>query len=154
MADVVVTIEVSSVQYTTWLRTSYFASSQISENGMPMVDQLELGPDQNDALIDFLQESTREVSKLFSSRQGDVSGTPFSYDGTNAIYRFNEGEPVLAQSSALKSQLGEDVKNAIYSYLSLMWFNAKNKADMAKYFKSKYDKIAFNIERNLYLLHD
>lgn len=154
MADVVVTIEVSSVQYTAWLRTSYIASSQISENGTPMVEQFELGPDQEDALINFLDESTREVSKLFSSRQGDVTGTPFEYDGTDAVYRFNEGEPVLGQAVALKSQLDEDVKNAIFSYLSVLWFNAKNKDELVLYFRSKYEKIASNIERNLYLLHD
>lgn len=154
MADVVITIEVSNVQYTSWLRTSYIALSQISEGGNPMVEQFELGTDQIDALKNYLDESTREVSKLFSSRQGDVNGTPFEYDGVEVIYRFNEGEPVLPQAVVLKSQLAEDVKNAIYSHISILWFNAKDKADLEKYFRDKYEKLASNIDRNLYKLHD
>lgn len=154
MADVVITIPVSSVQYTTWLRSSYIALSQISEGGTPMVDQFEFGPDQKDALDNFLDESTREVSKLFVSRQGDVAGVPFEYDGTNVIYRFKEGEPILPQAAALKSQLNEDVKNAIYSYLSVLWFNVKDKNDVEKFFRNKYEKLASNIERSLYSLHD
>ena len=154
MADVVVSIPVSDVQYTTWLRTSYVGSGLTSEAGTPMIEDFEFGPDQEDALKNYLDESTREVSKLFTMRQGDVNGVPFEYDGTTAIYRFNEGEPVLPHAAALKSQLDEDVKNAIYSHLSILWFNAKDKDDMEKYFRGKYEKIASNIERNLYLLHD
>lgn len=154
MADVVVSISVSSVQYTSWLRTSYIALSQVSEDGMPMIEQFELGPDQKDAFDNFMDESTREVSKLFSSRQGDATGIPFSYDGATVAYRFNEGEPVLTQADALKSQLGEDVKNAIYSYVSVLWFNTKGKEKLEGYFRGKYEKLARNIDRNLYLLHD
>jgi hypothetical protein len=152
--DVVITIPVSSVQYTTWLRSSYIALSQISEGDTPMIEQLEFGPDQKDALNNFLDESTREVSKLFVSRQGDASGIPFEYNGIDVVYRFNEGEPALPQADALTSQLSEDVKNAIYSHLSVLWFNAKDKGDMENYFKAKYEKLASNIERNLYYLHD
>lgn len=154
MADVVVTIPVSDVQYTTWLRTSYISSGLTSEAGTPMIENTEFGPDQIDALKNFLEEATREVSKLFVSRQGDVNGVPFEYDGTNATYRFNEGEPVLPQAVSLKSQLTEDVRNAIYSFISILWFNAKNNDTMEKYFRAKYEGIAKKIDRTLYLLHD
>ena len=155
MADVVVTISVSSVQYRDWLRTSYTAMSQVSEAGTPMIDMLELGPDQEDVFLDLMEESTREVLKLFSSRQGDVSGVPFEYDPTtDVIYRFNEGEPVLAHAASLKSQLNEDVKNALFSYVTAMWFDFKGNSDISGYYFSKFEKLATDIERNLYLLHD
>lgn len=155
MADVVITIPVSSVQYTTWLRSSYIALSQISENGMPMIENIELGPDQIDAFYNFMEESTREVSKLFSDRQGDVAGVPFEYDkDADVVYRFNELEPVLTQAVVLKSQLGEDVQNAIFSYLSVLWFSTKKMDDAVSYFMGKYQKLAANIEKNLYILHD
>lgn len=155
MADVAITIPVSSVQYTTWLRSSYIALSQISESGMPMIENIELGPDQIDAFYNFMEESTKEVSKLFSSRQGDTSGVPFEYDkDSDVIYRFNELEPTLTQAPVLKIQLTEDVQNAIFSYLSVLWFNTKNIDAATSYFMGKYQKLAANIERNLNILHD
>jgi len=154
MADVVVTIPVSSVKYSTWLRTSYVGMSMVSDAGVPMIEQFELGVDQEDAFDNLMEEACREVSKLFSSRQGDVSGIPFEYDGTEATYRFDEATPLLSQAVALKSQLNEDVKNAIYSYISALWFNLKKNDAMVIFFKSKYEKLASNIERIIYLLHD
>ena len=79
MADLVVRVQASSVQYRNWLRTSYIALSQVSEDGLPMIKQFEFGADQEDAFKDFMNEATLEVSKLFSSRQGDVTGIPFEY---------------------------------------------------------------------------
>jgi hypothetical protein len=154
MADVVVNIEVSNVRYSTWLRTSYIASSEVSENGTPMIERFELGPDQEDAFNNFMDEATREVSKLFSSRQGDAAGMPFEYDGTNVIYRFNENEPVLKQAEVLKNELGEDVKNAIFSYVSILWYNAKAKKEIEAYYREKFETHSISIEKNLYLLHD
>jgi hypothetical protein len=154
MADFVVTIQVSSVEYTLWLRSSYIGLSKVSDNGMPKVEQFEFGEDQEDVFKDFIKESSREVSKLFSSRQGDVSGVPFEIDDNEITYRFNENEPTLNQASALKSQLNEDVKNALFSHLSVLWFNTKGENDIMNYFIGKYEKLASSIERNLYLLHD
>jgi len=154
MADVVITISISSVQYTSWLRTSYIASSQISESGMSMVKQFELGPDQSDAFSNYMDEASKEVAKMFSYRQGDVLGVPFEYTSTNVIYRFNELDPVLKQASVLKTQLNEDVKNALFSFVSKLWFTAKDKQDLAAYFQAKFDNHCNAIERNLYLLHD
>lgn len=154
MADITITIQASSVQYTTWLRTSYISLSQISESGMPKIELIELGPDQLDAFINFWNESIKEVSKLFSSRQGDAEGAPFEYSDSTATYRFKATEPTLNQQSTLEIQLTEDVKDAIYSYLSILWFNTKGMESAKVFFSSKYDKLAQNIERNLYLLHD
>ena len=153
MADVAVTIQVSSVEYTSWLRTSYIASSQISEAGIPMIEQYELGPDQKDAFDNFMEESTREVSKLIVSRQADVDDG-FEYNGNEVVYHYFEYEPVLRQADVLKSQLNEDVKNAIFSYLSILWFNTKGNQDAVKYFRDRYEKLASNIDRTLYILHD
>lgn len=153
MADITVNIAVSNVQYATWLRTSYIASAEVSDKGVPMIEQFELGPDQEDAFKNYMDEATREVAKLFSSRQGDAEGVPFEYDGTNVIYRFKEGTPALAQTTTLKSQLDEDVKNALFSYLSILWYTAKNK-DIASYYQAKFYNHSNTIEKNLYLLHD
>lgn len=142
----------------TWLRSSYMALSQISDSGIPMIEKLEFGPDQKDAFDNFLEEAVIDVSKLFSSRQGDANGTPFEikalqYD-KQIIYRFNESLPELNQASVLKSQLSEDVKDAIYSYISILWFNTKGLTKIVDFFTIKYNKISESIERNLYLLHD
>ena len=152
--DVTVTIPVSSVQYTTWLRTSYIGMSMTSDAGTPMVEQTELGTDQEDALRNFLDEATREVAKIFSSRQGDVTGIPFEYDGTNAIYRFKEGEPVLNQAVTLKSQLEEDTKNAIFAWVTYLWFKLKGNTTHISGMMAKYQRLAEDIQANLYRLHD
>lgn len=154
MADVVVTIPVSSVQYTTWLRTSYIGTSIVSDAGTPMVEQTELGVDQEDALINFLDEATKEVAKIFVSRQGDAAGTPFEYDGNDAIYRFNEETPVLPQASSLKLSLNEDTKNAIYCHVAFLWFKVKGHDKMCSYFAERYEKLVSNIDSILYKLHD
>lgn len=154
MADVVITIPVSSVQYTTWLRTSYVGLSKVSSSGTPMIEQIEFGVDQEDALVDFLSEATREVLKIFISRQGDVTGIPFEYDGVNVIYRFLEGEPVLPQAFAIKSLLDEDVKNCLFTYVTYLWFKFKSEVEQANYFLGRYHKLTSDIDRHLYKLHD
>lgn len=154
MADVVVTIPVTDVEYTTWLRTSYIASGIISEDGNPLIENNELGPDQKDALDNFLDEATREVLKLFLSRQGDVTGVPFEYDGTNAIYRFNEATPLLPQAGAIKSALNEDVKNCIFSWITYLWYKLKGRVKDAELMLMKYNYIASDIHRHIHRLHD
>lgn len=152
--DVVVTIPVSSVQYTTWLRTSYVGLSIVSDAGTPMIEQTELGTDQEDALNNFLDEATRETAKIFTSRQGDVNGIPFEYDEINAIYRFNECEPVLTQASSIKNQLNEDVKNAIFAYVSFLWFTLKGNKDYASFYIGKFQDNSISIQGHLHRLHD
>lgn len=154
MADVVITISVSAISYTAWLRTSYIGRSLVTEAGVPLIQSTELGPDQKDALDDFMEESTREVLKLFLSRQGNAAGTPFEYDGTNAIYRFNEEIPVLPQASAIKDSLEEDVKNAIFTYVTMLWFKLKLNTDQITLLTDRYEKVSNNIDRHLYKLHD
>lgn len=153
MSDVVITISVSSLSYRTWLRTSYTGLGLVSD-GTPMVKSTELGVDQEDALVDFLEESTREVLKVFLSRQGDAEGVPFEYDGINAIYRFKEGEPVLNQAAAIKSTLEEDVKNAIYTAVTILWYGTKLNAEQLALMQKEHSKFLVNIEGNLYRLHD
>ena len=154
MADVVVSISVTNVQYTIWLRTSYIGQSIVSETGVPMIEQNELSPDQDDALNNFLHESTREVLKVFLSRQGDVTGIPFSFDNSVVTYRFKEEEPVLAHAASIKETLNEDVKNAIYVYATYLWFQFKGNDKQSEYMINRYGKLINNIDRHLYKLHD
>jgi len=152
--DVVINIPVSNVQYTTWLRTSYIGLSLVSDAGTPNVEQTELGIDQEDAFINFLDEATREVAKYFISRQGDVNGVPFEYDGTNAVYRFNECEPILKQALSIKSALNEDVKNAIFSWVAYLWFKHKGNDYHVSALMSKHKKLITDIQGHLHRLHD
>ena len=154
MADITVTIPVTDVQYTAWLRTSYLGLSVASEGGTPMIEQMEFGKDQEDALANFLDEATREVLKVFISRQGDVTGLPFEFDGTTAIYRFNEEEPVLPQAAAIKSALNEDVKNALYTYATYLWMRTKDEAKITAYLFDRYLELTNTINKHLYKLHD
>lgn len=154
MADVAVNIPVSSIEYITWLRSSVIGTSMISDAGTPMIEQIELGIDQGDSFINILDEAAREVAKVFISRQGDVQGIPFEYDGNNAIYRFNEYEPTLKQSEAIKNVLNEDVKNALYAYVSFIWFRLKGYDDKSSYLMNKYQKLTIDIQGNLHKLHD
>lgn len=154
MADITVSIPISDINYTTWLRTSYIASAIVTEAGIPMIENIELGADQGDALSNLLTEAAREVLKIFTSRQGDVNGTPFEQTSTNIIYRFNEAEPILPQSNALKSTLDEDVKNAIFVYVTYLWFQYKGNKDQASYMIARYMKLTSNINRHLHRLHD
>ena len=80
------------------------------------------------------------------SRQGDVTGIPFEFDATNVTYRFNEGVPVLPQAVALKSSLDEDVKNAIFTVVAILWFNGKANADQIALMRARYQRISQNID--------
>lgn len=154
MADVVVNIDISLVSYKTWLTTSYMASSIITEDGKPLIVSNELGPDQEDAFDDMIKEAAREISKLFLSRQGDVTGTPFEFATTEVIYRFAEGEPVLKQAAAIKDTLNEDVKNALFIYVTYLWLKIKNNKEQSEFLISRYNKLTDNINIHLYKLHD
>ena len=77
MADVTVDITISLVSYKAWLTTSYIANSLIGGDGTPLIVSNEMGPDQEDAFTNFIDEATIEVLKVFSTRMGDVTGTAF-----------------------------------------------------------------------------
>jgi len=154
MADVTITISVSSVKYISWLRTSLIGLSKKAQSGLPLIVENELGPDQEVSILNFMDEAVREVAKLFVSRQGDVTGIPFEYDGTDAKYRFNEAPPLLPQASAVKSIMNEDVKNAIFSYVAYLWFKLMNDEVNMTLFLGKYTALTVDIQNNLYRLHD
>ena len=154
MADVTVDITISLVSYKAWLTTSYIASAMVGDGGTPLVVNNELGPDQEDAFTSFLDEAAREVLKLFVSRQGNVTGLPFEKSSTNVKYRFKEEEPVLAQASAIKETLTEQVKNALFSWVTFLWLTMKKNNDQAAFILSKYQQLQRDIEVSLYKLHD
>jgi len=152
--DITVTIPVTAITYTAWLRTSYISSGLVDANGKSIVSSIEIGPDQKDAFNNFMDEAVREVLKVFLSRQGDVSGTPFEYNSTDVTYRVKEEEPILAQSAAIKSALGEDVKNAIFVYVTYLWLKSKGDENNALFMMERYHKLTHNIDIHLYKLHD
>lgn len=153
MADVTVAINLSSISYTTWLRTTLVGMTNVA-SGVPMIESTEFGTDQEDAFINFVDEACREVLKVFSNRQGDVTGTPFEKTATTVTYRINEATPLLPQASSLKETLNEDVKNAIYTFITCMWFKIKKNQDMVDYLSTRYQKLTDNIDHCLYKLHD
>lgn len=152
--DITVNIPVTAISYTTWLRTSYISYGLVDDSGKPLVSSIEIGPDQKDFFQNVMEQASREVLKSFVSRQGDVNGVPFSYDGTNVIYRFNECEPVLPQAAALKSELEQDVKNAIYTFVTLMWFKLKGNEKYSALLMSEFSDLQTSISGILYRLHD
>lgn len=154
MADVTVDITISLVSYKSWLTTSYIASALISEAGTPLISTNEFGPDQEDAFTNFLDEASREVLKVFLSRQGNVTGLPFEKTATKVIYKFNEEEPVLPQAAAIKDSLTEDVKNALFTYVTYLWLKLKKNDEYANYVAERYQKLTKNIDNHLYKLHD
>ena len=154
MADVTVDIEISLVNYKTWLTTSYISSVIVSEDGKPLIKNNELGPDQEDAVTSFMEEAAREVLKLFLSRQGNVTGVPFTFDGSNAIYLFNEELPALIQAEAIKSALNEDIKNALFTYVTALWLKIKGNEKQYEFLMSRFEKFSMNINNHLYKLHD
>jgi len=153
MADVTVAIELNKVSYTTWLRTTLVGMANVA-NSVPLIESTEFGQDQEDAFINFVDEACREVLKVFSNRQGDVTGTPFEKTATTVTYRINEATPVLPQASSLKETLNEDVKNAIYTFITSMWFKLKKNTEMVEYLMGRYEKLTSNIDHCLYKLHD
>ena len=154
MADVTVDIAISLVSYKSWLTTSYVASTIVGDGGVPLVVNNEMGPDEEDAFTVLLDEAAREVSKLFISRQGNVSGLPFEKTSTNVKYRFKEETPVLPQASAIKDALNEQVKNALFAYVTFLWFTMKKNADQAQFYMSKYQQLSEDILGNIHRLHD
>lgn len=154
MADVTVTIAVSDVAYSAWIRTSYLAMSNPSQDGRPLIDLLELGKDERDIFNEFAGEAARDVLKLFAQRQDNVTGTPFSIDvNGNIVYRFSENTPTLSNATSLKTMLNEYAKQAIYSYIAFLWLGMK-KIEYAEVVYSKYVMLCEEIKGILYLLHD
>ena len=154
MADVTIDITIGLVSYKAWLTTSYIATALVGEGGTPLIVNNEMGPDQEDAFVNFIDEAAREVLKVFLSRQGDVSGLPFEKTATNAIYRFKEELPVLPQATAIKDSLTEDVKNALFTYVTYLWLKIKKNEEQAAYVAERYQKLTKNIDNHLYKLHD
>ena len=154
MADVTVDITISLVSYKTWLTTSYIASALVGEGGTPLIVNNELGPDQEDAFTVMMDEAAREVLKLFVSRQGNVAGTPFEKTTTNVKYRFKEETPVLPQAAAIKEALTEDVKNALFAYVTFLWMTMKKNGDQAAIMMAKYQQLSEDILGHIHRLHD
>lgn len=154
MAVVAIDITISLVSYKSWLTTSYISTVLVGDAGVPLISNNELGPDQEDAFSNFFDEAAREVLKIFLSRQGNVEAVPFELSATNAIYRFNEEVPVLPQSDAIKNALTEDVKNALFTYVTYLWLKIKKNGEHAGYVAERYEKLAKNIDNHLYKLHD
>ena len=154
MADVTITISFDALSYQTWLRTSYAAVAFTDDEGNPLINANEFGKDQEDAFNNFIEEAAMEVLKVFLSRQGDVTGVPFEISATEVSYRFNEETPVLPQAAAIKSALGEDVKNAIFSYVTYLWYKLKLNEKQISLMEGRYEKVLSNIDRHLYKLHD
>lgn len=154
MADVTVDITISLVSYKAWLTTSYIATALVGDGGTPLIVNNEMGPDQEDAFSNFFDEAAREILKVFLSRQGDVAGVPFEKTSTNAIYRFNEELPVLPQAAAIKDSLTEDVKNALFTYVTYLWLKIKKNEEQAAFIAERYQKLTKNIDNHLYKLHD
>lgn len=154
--DIEINVDVSSVSYRSWLRTSYMGSSISDKNGMPMIEDVELGLDQEDAFNDFLSEASKKVLGLFTSRQATVNGLPYESSATELTYRFKEGEPSLPANltTSLTTTLTEDTKEAVYSYISYLWFGVKNMQNVSAEYMAKYIALSDNIERLLYKLHD
>nr|WP_319265302.1 hypothetical protein [uncultured Draconibacterium sp.] len=153
MADVTVTIEINALSYQTWLRTSHVGIA-LNQEGAPRLMLTELGPDQEDAFNNLLNQAAMEVLKLFVSRQGDAEGEPFEQSSTEIIYRFSENTDTLTQAAALKLVLADDVKNAIYTQLTLKWFSLKANADQVALLVKEYAVLSAHITGNLYRLHD
>ncbi len=152
--DIQVGIPVTDIAYTTWLRTSYVGFGLIDAEGKSLVATIEIGPDQTDFFRNVMNQAAREVLKSFVTRQGDVSGVPFEYNGASLIYRFKEGEPVLPQAAALKSELEEDVRNAVFTFVTMMWFKLKGNEKYAGLFMSEFADLQKSIQGILHRLHD
>jgi len=154
MADVTVDITIGLVSYKTWLTTSYIATAIVGESGMPLIVVNEMGPDQEDAFAVFMDEAAIEVLKLFTSRQGNVSGTPYTKNATNVIYLFKEETPVLPQAASIKAVLNEDVKNALFAYVTFLWLKMKKNNDQAEFIYARYQQLTDSILGNIHRLHD
>jgi len=154
MADVTVDITISLVSYKTWLTTSYIATTLVGGDGTPLIVTNEMGPDQEDAFAVFMDEAAVEVLKLFTSRQGNVAGTPYTKNATNVIYLFKEETPILPQAAAIKAMLNEDVKNALFAYVTFLWLKTKKIDDQAEFIYARYQQLAENILGSIHRLHD
>ena len=154
MADVTVDITISLVSYKAWLTTSYIATTLVGEGGIPLIVNNELGPDQEDAFSVLMEEAANEVLKLFVSRQGNAEGAPFEKTSTNIKYRFKEETPVLTQASSIKSILNEQVKNALFSYVTFLWLTMKKNDDQASFILARYQQLTEDILGNIHRLHD
>lgn len=154
MADVTVDITISLVSYKAWLTTSYIATAMVGESGIPLIVNNELSPDQVDFFENYMDEAAREVLKVFMSRQGDAAEVPFEKTSTHIFYRFAEATPVLTQAAAIKAALYEDVKNALFAYVTYLFLKVKKNTDQAGFIYERYQKLLKDIDINLYKLHD
>lgn len=154
MADITVTINVSDVSYRTWMATSYIGKNLVTKDGVPLIGMTELGPDQEDIFEDFMGQAANEILKLFLSRQGKTTGIPFEYDGTTVTYRFEKGLPALGHSSTLEAKLADDVQDALFTFVTILWFESKNAQSQTSYLTQRFTSLSNDISANIYRLHD
>lgn len=147
--DIEITIPLSTLSYSLWLRTSY------SSLGAQLpVEDIEFGADQLDAFNNLTSEAARKILRSFSSRQGDVTGLPFEITSETVTYRFSEGVPALSANKTLSltEELKERTKMAIYGFVTSMWFQMKG-ID-SSIVEAKYNSEIEVIEQLLHQLHD
>lgn len=152
--DVTINISLSDVSYKSWLHTSYVGKTIAGKDGASLIETIELGIDQEDIFTEFINQAAFDINKMLSTRQGDAEGVPFEKTSTDVTYRFLERVPYLKHSATIKSILADDIKEALFTYVTALWFNSKSMTDNYAFMQGRYEVLKSSITSSLYLLHD
>lgn len=161
MADIVITIPISNV-FREVARRSVLAT-----NTDPFYAKKTAQEKQNSQLqgegdritSDFVKEASKEVLKVFLSRQGDVAGLGYEYnlsDSGNIVYRFAENDDPLPtnQTASITTRMLDNTEDAIIHYvLALLYKTDGNTGKEADMLEKAYRLINM-LTGDLHRLHD
>jgi hypothetical protein len=161
MADIVITVPISNIFREVSRRSSlatsidpFYANKTTQEK-----QKSQLQGEGDRITSDFTKEASKEVLKVFLSRQGDVNGLGYEYDlndSGNIVYRFAENDDPLPsnQTLAIKTRLIDNTEDAIIHYvLSLLYKTDGNAAKETEMLEKAYRLINM-ITGDLHRLHD
>jgi hypothetical protein len=156
MADVVITVPKADVYKLVARRTSLTSKTDpvYGKNTTEQKQQFQLHGEGDRITGDYLLEAAKEALKLYVSRQGDATGTPFEVTATDIIYRFNEATPVLTQAAALKTRLLENTRDYIVYFMFYLLYKTNGNNAKMIIMKDKYAQLVEEITGDLYRLHD
>jgi len=161
MADIEIIIPISNVFREVGRRSALATSTDnyYSNKSVQEKQNSQLQGEGDRITSDFVKEASKEVLKVFLSRQGDVTGQAFEYDlasSGNIIYRFSENsDPLPAnQTLSIKTRLTDNVEDALINYVLALLYKTDGNKDKEQSTLEKAYMLINLITGDLLRLHD
>lgn len=161
MADIVITVSIASVYAEIARRTAIATETDPFYKGATTEQKQysQLHGEGDRITRNFIQEASKEVLKVYKSRQGDVTAAGYEFDlagSGNIIYRFAESASPLEtnQTAAITTNLQDNTEDAIIYYGLLSLYRTDGNGNKYAACQVKCDNLIGELSGDLYRLHD